>query len=289
MNYQAISSLFSDWKAGFLPEDGIRIQQTLTESYRDADVVLMRLVNYLDEIDEQGDRISRKLISDFDANAKLGLEVALPDVSRIVSLDRRLGRSFSILNLNPNIQFVRTNEISRDVNGLLWDKITLTHKQDLTIDALKIIEPDLDLINFVSGSKREERRALVKLRRHNFPIFLSSMGDGINRILTIILAMVNCENGYFLLDEFENGLHYSVQEQLWKVVFTVAERLNIQVFVTTHSYDCINAFANVLANEQYKKDFGYMIRLDNYDGDIEATLYDSEEVQTTTRVHVDPR
>ena len=34
---------------------------------------------------------------------------------------------------------------------------------------------------------------------------LSSMGDGINRILTVILALVNCKGGVFLLDEFETG------------------------------------------------------------------------------------
>ena len=65
------------------------------------------------------------------------------------------------------------------------------------------------------------------------------MGDGINRILTIILAMVNCENGYLLIDEFENGLHYSVQEKLWEIIFYLAKRLNIQVFATTHSNDTI--------------------------------------------------
>ena len=78
------------------------------------------------------------------------------------------------------------------------------------------------------------------------------MGDGINRILTIILSMVNVENGYFFIDEFENGLHYSVQKDLWKMIFYLAEKLNIQVFATTHSSDCINAFQEVINDSKIK-------------------------------------
>jgi AAA15 family ATPase/GTPase len=56
--------------------------------------------------------------------------------------------------------------------------------------------------------------------------------------------MVNAQDGYLLIDEFENGLHYSVQEQVWEVVFTLAKSLNVQVFATTHSSDCIKAFGS---------------------------------------------
>lgn len=101
--------------------------------------------------------------------------------------------------------------------------------------------------------------------------------------------MVNCENGYLLIDEFENGLHYSVQEKLWEVIFYLAERLNIQVFATTHSLDCVDAFSAVLNDGKQDKNTGVMIRLENYEGNIEATIYDADEIQATTRVHVDPR
>lgn len=104
------------------------------------------------------------------------------------------------------------------------------------------------------------------------------MGDGINRILTIILALVNSENGYLLIDEFENGLHYSVQADLWEIVFFLAERLNIQVFATTHSEDCISGFEQVL-NEALTTASGHLIRLDRIDGEIRQTSFDPEEMK----------
>ena len=96
------------------------------------------------------------------------------------------------------------------------------------------------------------------------------MGDGINRILTIILSMLNCPAGGALaVDEIDNGLHYSVQEQLWKMVFSLANELDVQVFATTHSMDCLKSFAHVNSGED-----GLLIRLDaRSDGEIVPQYY----------------
>lgn len=99
---------------------------------------------------------------------------------------------------------------------------------------------------------------------------MSSMGDGINRILTVILALVNCKGGVFLLDEFETGLHYTVQTQLWRVIFMLSEKLNVQVFATSHSHDCINSFIAVNRG-------GQIIRLDNRGGEIVAVNYSDDK------------
>ena len=101
---------------------------------------------------------------------------------------------------------------------------------------------------------------------------LSAMGDGINRMLQIILALINCKGGIFLLDEFENGLHYSVQEQLWKIIFDIAARLDIQVFVTTHSNDCINSYAKVATEED-----ALAIRMDHSAGKLSVQQYENPQ------------
>ncbi|CAN5213773.1 AAA family ATPase [soil metagenome] len=290
INLSAISNLFYGRKGTFDPEEGIKIQQGLTDFSDDADVLLLRFASFIEEIDETLGRVSRiEINDDLDGNSKIGLDIATTTGARIVSLDRRLGRSVAFSGLKDNIQFIRTNEIVRDTNGLLWDKITLTPKQEFIIDSLGIIEPKIESLNFVAGLKRDDRRPVIKIKGSLLPIPLGSMGDGINRILTIILAMVNCENGYLLIDEFENGLHYSVQEKLWEVIFYLAERLDIQVFATTHSLDCVEAFSTVLNDGKQDKKAAVMIRLENYEGNIEATVYDADEIQATTRVNVDPR
>lgn len=305
---KTLTSLFSNRKPLFDEKNSLMIgelDQTLFGPLLALDKrVAIRFVRYLEEFEDapNGQPARRKRIyleeGANEPDAILGLEIKAGKFSSPIPLRffdrnrplRSIGMSASSLfeERSDNLQFVKTKNIERDINGSLWDKIALTESEDEVVNALKIIEPEIDRITFRTERERE-RIAVVKLKSSNDVIPLRSMGDGINRILTIILAMVNCENGYLLIDEFENGLHYSVQEQLWEVIFSVADSLKIQVFATTHSYDCIDAFSAILNSGRYPKESGCMIRLDNYEGSIEATLYNADEIQATTRVHVDPR
>ena len=84
------------------------------------------------------------------------------------------------------------------------------------------------------------------------------MGDGLHRVLDVILRLVAVQDGFLLIDEFENGLHYSIHEKLWHLIFTVATERNVQVFVTTHSDDCVKAFTRVSLQSEEK---GVLYRL----------------------------
>ncbi|MDX2303212.1 MAG: ATP-binding protein [Microscillaceae bacterium] len=157
-------------------------------------------------------------------------------------------------------------------NHLLWDEIQLTPQEDFIIEALRIIEPRIDRLAFDSVTKK----AKVRLQGESKPLTLSSMGDGINRILSIALAMVRCEGSIFLIDEFENGLHWSVQENLWKIIFKLAQELDIQVFATTHSTDTIRTLAKVTEGE-YQENTKF-IKLSNKKGILKAIEYDFENI-----------
>jgi AAA15 family ATPase/GTPase len=185
------------------------------------------------------------------------------------------------------IQFVKTRNLGNDFNSKLFDTITLTDKEKEVVKGLNIIDEDVLGLNFIDEGNNS-RIPFVKIRNEDSPMPLQSMGDGINKILSIILALVNCEDGYLLIDEFENGLHYSVQEKIWEVIFSLSERLNIQVFVTTHSNDSIVSFEKIL-NKQQDKNVGQLIRLDNKNGDIVAVDFDAEELETVVENDIEIR
>jgi AAA15 family ATPase/GTPase len=73
---------------------------------------------------------------------------------------------------------------------------------------------------------------------------INIMGDGIRRILSIIAAVSDVQGGVLLVDEIENGLHYSTLKTLWKALFKALEVLDVQLFATTHSKECIDAFVS---------------------------------------------
>jgi AAA15 family ATPase/GTPase len=90
-------------------------------------------------------------------------------------------------------------------------------------------------------------------------------------------ALVNAENGVLLIDEFENGLHHSVQAKLWEIIFHLSNKLNIQVFATTHSDDCIRGFDTILRTNNALS--GKLLRLDNVNGIIKNVVFDAKELQ----------
>jgi AAA15 family ATPase/GTPase len=103
---------------------------------------------------------------------------------------------------------------------------------------------------------------------------------------------VSAQGGFLLIDEFENGLHYSIQEKIWSLLFEMAEKLDIQVFATTHSWDCIESFAKV-ANDKPNIE-GVLFRMGksarkSNQGQIIATVFDNERLYNLTQADVEVR
>lgn len=205
--------------------------------------------------------------------------------SPIDSLNQRLG----IDNDSNIIIKLNTEPIGTEYIANFFDNIALTEKEDNVIGALQIIEPNLNKLAFIAESQYRFRRPIVTLKGSNRRFPLKSMGDGINHILSIILALVNCENGCLLIDEIDNGLHYSVQENLWRVIFDLAKKLNIQVFATTHSNDCINSFTEVLKEENNASIGGFYRMQKRKSGKIELVEYNAEELNSVSEHNIEIR
>ena len=101
-------------------------------------------------------------------------------------------------------------------NALLYDKIAMSEKENQLISALRIIEPQIQKINYLeSGPDSRRCVPFVVMGQYGTDSSFDD-GDGINRILTIVLSLLNCPQGGLLaLDEIDNGLHYTVLRQLW--------------------------------------------------------------------------
>jgi predicted ATPase len=71
---------------------------------------------------------------------------------------------------------------------------------------------------------------------------LTQFGEGAQRIFHIGLLFAYARGGVVLIDEFENAIHYSLLRPFAKLVHDLAERFDVQVFATSHSKECIDAF-----------------------------------------------
>ena len=72
-------------------------------------------------------------------------------------------------------------------------------------------------------------------------VSVAMLGDGASRFLSMILRFQVAQNGMLLIDEVENGVHYTKLAAVWQQIRALADRFNVQVFATTHSRECIAA------------------------------------------------
>jgi AAA15 family ATPase/GTPase len=167
--------------------------------------------------------------------------------------------------------------------------LALTDKEEAIISCMQIIEPGIKRFTF-KGENMENRvrYSVVKTGRFDEPLPLANLGDGIQRVFAIALAMSTASDGYLLIDEIETGLHYSVHTNIWRAVFRLAKEWNVQVFATTHSLDCVKAFQQAAAEDQNEE--AMLIRLARRkNGQIRAVPYDEEELSIATEQNIEVR
>ncbi|MBE9042305.1 AAA family ATPase [Oscillatoriales cyanobacterium LEGE 11467] len=184
-------------------------------------------------------------------------------------------------------QFITTNKFSFNKLSMMWDKIALTSKEDKIIRALKILNSDIERLNFTNNSS-DRSGIFFKIHNRENPIPIGNLGEGIHRILALAMKLVMVENGALLVDEIDIGLHYAAQTEMWKFVLEIAKQLNIQVFATTHSWDCICAFQEALA-ESEDSSIGQLFRLSRKDDTIKPVIYNADDLEIAVRQSIEVR
>lgn len=184
--------------------------------------------------------------------------------------------------------YVSSRSTTQDELADVWDEVVLTKAEDYVLKALRLIEPHTDGLAFIqSTSKRasrnylnrravDERHAMLRMENLEAPVSLQSMGDGMTRVLQLILNALKARNGFLLIDEFENGLHYSIQEQVWRLLFQLAAENQMQVFATTHSDDCVRAFSSVATENSLK---GVLIKVERTEDEGQSVVSSVTEIE----------
>ena len=177
--------------------------------------------------------------------------------------------------------------------GRYWDHATRSNQDQRAISALRLIYGDqIDKVTMVAdnrihGARRLDRLAIVSIKGQETSIPLRSLGDGAVRMYGIALALTNSRNGFLVIDEVENGLHYSVQAEFWKMVIQTAEVNNVQVLATTHCWDCVVGFGRA-AGELEETD-GLVIRIDRLGDRMRVVEYTEQDLQVAIRQHIEVR
>ena len=173
-----------------------------------------------------------------------------------------------------------------------WNGIALTSHEDRAVEALNLVTDGVvERIALVDSTAQirqpYRRRFMAKVVGKDYPVPIRSLGDGAMRAFVVALALANSSNGFLLIDEAENGIHHSIQSKFWKMVLQTAQRNNVQVIATTHSWDCVAGFAQ--AATELEDVEGVLYRVQRNIGNFRAVEYTESELLIAAEHRIEVR
>ena len=165
-----------------------------------------------------------------------------------------------------------------------FSKLERVGRQAEVLETLRLLEPRLQRLSLLVVDGEPIIHGDIGMSEL---VPLPLMGEGLGRLLSIILAIAQAQGGIILIDEIENGLHYSVMTDVWKAIADAARRADAQIFATTHSQECIRA-AHRAFNTRETYDFRYH-RLELVKDEIQAVTYDRETLATSDEMDLEMR
>lgn len=178
-----------------------------------------------------------------------------------------------------------------DRMAVLWDDVALTDNENKALQALRLVYPDAERVAVIGGGARfiraGGRRVVVRVNELERPVPLRSLGDGAVRLFGLALALANSQDGFLVIDEAENGIYHSIQRNYWRMVLQAAHDNNVQVIATTHSWDCVRAFAQeAVENDEVD---GALIRLEKDEDGIYPIEYSEEDLKVCAEQGIEVR
>lgn len=308
-----IESLFHGWKPQpfadnevylapiGVPEDRVVVRLAPLEPIAESDPNLPVRFREVELAETEGHNLNG------DWEAGLVVEFRNAYVSRlpIEALDQRWARRRRVLPFRP--PYVPASGISHEDAIKWWDSISLREAEPRVYDLLRMFLP-VSGINAVGDPNESGRRTfIVRTSAAPSPVPLRSLGHGVMRAFHIALAAEQVRGSasfagtatvfddanvagrvpFLLIDEFENGIYHGVIPDLWRFVFRLAKLNNLQVFVTTHSADCVSAFLRV-SEEDMEVD-GRVIRLEGRDEKRRAKQFGESEFSIIRESNIEVR
>ncbi len=193
----------------------------------------------------------------------------------------------------PDGLFIDVNAAEDDSLATGWSEVLVLGKEDVVVSSLQVIDPEILSVHFLpwrsfsEGDQIGASSIVVGLRGQKERVPIGSLGEGVRRLLALAIALSVTENASLFIDEIDTGIHYSVMPDLWKLVVHASRLLNIQVFATTHSWDCIAGLAELCGDEPGVVDEVSIQKIDRcLDHSVAFT---GESIARMVRHDLDPR
>lgn len=155
----------------------------------------------------------------------------------------RINSIFYRIALDPGIIFLREKpfeDIKNVVKIFHYDKLVFN---EISEQELITLEDFLKSNNVVKNLRRLSQKDIVYQNTDNSLITLpiDAHGDGFISLLNDVRYLLKAKNGILIIEEPENHLHPRYVDIFIENLFEYSKKLNVQVFMSTHSLDLIRS------------------------------------------------
>ncbi len=173
------------------------------------------------------------------------------------------------------IMLPATMRLTVETVSKLFGKLELRREGYKVLEAAQVVDPRIKKLTVVVVGNNP----ILHADLGTGPLMpLPLMGEGIASVVGIVLAIASIRGGMVLVDEIENGIHHSAMGEIWKLVGSLSEEYGVQVFATTHSFECIWA-AHFAFAEGKEYDFR-LVRLERTEKGIEPVCLSRESLES---------
>jgi len=127
-------------------------------------------------------------------------------------------------------------------------------EQRFKSEIIKLLQNlDQGIIGLEILSTSRDRKERLYIEHKDIGIApLSAFGDGVRRLLYIASTLVKAKGGVLLIDELESSIHTKVLDRSFAWLIKACQEREIQLFVTTHSLEAVDALLNSIEKLQYQ-------------------------------------
>lgn len=172
----------------------------------------------------------------FDASPEIGevnYEFRLLEDERFIKREPAHQPALPIATVSPFSHRVEQMQVSRLTDA------TLTGQRFNVLACVNLIDPEVEGLEILSRAGKRPTLWVRHARAGYAPLY--SLGDGVRRIVTMALSLIEAQNGVLLIDEIETAIHKSAFVQVFQWLVRAAAHYNVQLFATTHSLEAVDA------------------------------------------------
>ncbi len=138
--------------------------------------------------------------------------------------------------------FYATHAIStQDEPAQQFSALSIRNEELQIVNALKTEYPMIEGLSVQIWGGLATVFATVPTMPEKVPMHLLS--SGVTKLVSILLGIAIQRGGIVCIDELENGFYYDRLPSIWSLLLTFAKQYDVQLFVSTHSWECLQAAA----------------------------------------------